>query len=410
MRSNLMEKVLLFVSLAEGFAAMTIFAYGPLYMRQVLFEPNLTIASLSLGLAQLCIFLFAGLWGRLGDWSRRPLHLVTLGLCGISGATLGLSLVGSSLPFLSLIVLYGLFAAAVAPLAMAWMTLHNRDKAARQTARYYRMRALGWAVSSLGAGALIDGFAATGYVYAFRLCAVLTLLAAAILGAMLAFDKKAAHGAPEPTPPTELPEPAAPAGINAPAKGSILLRLLPVALVCVLGFGGYSAFSAMLGPYLTEHLAGQSAQVGYAMGLMSAVEILCMAPVGRLADRLSPARILLYGAGGYMLMYALIFVVSNPWAVVALLALPVFPFMATGATGVFAAMTTAAQRGEAMGIYEASAALGGFAGSLVAGAVSEAVGLIAVPILSFLLFGAAAVILYRRVIPQSKAGQPMTVR
>jgi MFS family permease len=414
LRSGTIERVLLFVSLAEGFAAMTIFAYGPLYMRQVLLEPNLTVTSLSLGLSQLSIFLFAGLWGRLGDWSKRPLHLVTLGLFGISGATLGLSLVRSSIPFLAMIVMQGLFAGAVAPLAMAWMTMNVPEQASQQTARYYRMRALGWAVSSLGAGALVANFASTGYVYAFRICAGLTLVAGACLGFMLLRGKKASSGA-QTVSQSELNSATQKAAeenrtsqsdaTSAPTSGSTLVRLLPIALVCVLGFGGYTAFSAMLGPYLTEHLTGQSAQVGYAMGIMSALEILFMAQVGRLADRLSPARVLLYGVGGYMLMYALIFVVSNPWAVVALLALPVFPFMATGATGVFATMTTSDQRGEAMGIYEAAAALGGFAGSLVSGAVSEAMGLVTVPILSIFLFGIAAIILRWKVIPQAKVAR-----
>src|SRR5690606_1244425 len=60
---------------AEGAASAAVLGYGPLYMRQVLGEPRLSVTTLMLAIAALVWFLAAAGWGRLGDRVRQPLAL-----------------------------------------------------------------------------------------------------------------------------------------------------------------------------------------------------------------------------------------------------------------------------------------------------------------------------------------------
>src|SRR5690606_10473861 len=105
-------------------------------------------------------------------------------------------------------------------------------------------------------------------------------------------------------------------------------------------------------------------------------------PVGRLADRWGPRRVFTLGIAGYVGMYALICAFRTPAATVAAFALPLYPLTATGATGVISRTLPAARRGEAIGVYEGSAALAASLGSVAGGLVADAAGLAHVPLVS----------------------------
>lgn len=194
-----------------------------------------------------------------------------------------------------------------------------------------------------------------------------------------------------------------PAGDGAAGTGRSIWRypvVVAIAATVLFTLAGNEAFFAVLGVYFTEYLGGSSGQVGVTLGIASVLGILVMAPAGRLADRWGPERVFTLGAGGYLLMYALIVLARDPLATMAAFSLPLYPFVATGATGVLSRSTPPARRGEAVGMYEGSAALAASLGSLIGGLVADLVGIGRVPVVSWVLvlggFGVAWRFVLRR--------------
>jgi len=173
----------------------------------------------------------------------------------------------------------------------------------------------------------------------------------------------------------------------------------PLAAVILLTVTGNEAFFAVLGPYLTEYLAGSLEYIGISMGVASFLGIVVVGPLGRLADRWGAERVLLLGCLGYAAMYGLMVLWRDPLATLVLFGLPVFPFMSTGATGTLARRTPARRRGEAIGVYEGTSALAGAVGSVLGGTVADAAGLASVPVMSFLLALGGLLVAWTRLRP-----------
>jgi len=100
---------------AEGAASAAVYGYGPLYMRQVLGEPRLTVITLMLAIAALAWFFAAGAWGRVGDRARRPLVLVGWALILSGAVQAALPFVPGSAAFIAGVVVWSCLLAAIAP-------------------------------------------------------------------------------------------------------------------------------------------------------------------------------------------------------------------------------------------------------------------------------------------------------
>ncbi|WP_243123536.1 MFS transporter [Thermaerobacter sp. FW80] len=427
----------LLAAVAEGTAGVVVYAYGPVYMRQGLGEPRLAVVTLVIALASLATFLLAGRWGRWGDRTGRPGRLVAMGLGGAALALATASAAPSSAVFGALVVAVTACLAGVIPLSVAWLTLHQPDRPAEAAARLYRARSLGWAAGSFGSGWLADALGLEGVRLSFYLSAAVALVAAVVVarvaGPASAMTRRAsvtigraatdptaapqseiapaATGSPRQTTretaaapattrrtaaatPVPLPAPAGP-GATAGLPIWRFPEVVAIAAAVLLTASGNEAFFAVFSAYLTEFLGGSNGQVGWALGLASTLGILIMAPVGRLADRWGPRRVFTLGIAGYVGMYALICAFRTPAATVAAFALPLYPLTATGATGVISRTLPAARRGEAIGVYEGSAALAASLGSVAGGLVADAAGLAHVPLVSLGLAVAGALVAWR---------------
>lgn len=397
----------LLAPVAQGAIEAVVYGYGPLHLRQALGETRLTVVTLFLGATALATFLVAGAWGRLGDRTGRPVELMAAGL---AGAGLGLYLLPAartSAAFIAAAVASAGLLAGVVPLGVAWLTVRSPRRPALEAARFYRGRSAGWAVGSFGTSYLVGTGGIPGVAQALRAGSFLALLAALGLGLAAIRARREASaadaGSPEavrpghPDPGATGPEP----GATEPAVLGPIWRnpfVTGVALTVVLTATGNEAFFAVLAPYLTEFLRGPATLVGLAVGIASTLGIAVIGPVGHLADRWGPERVLFLGTAGYVVMYAVVVLARDPIAVAAAFAAPLYPFLSTGATGVLARRTPARRRGEAIGLYEGSAALAAAAGSLGAGLIADAHGLRWVPVVSISLAAAGALAAWTRVV------------
>lgn len=396
----------LFAPVAQGTIEAVVYGYGPLHLRQALGEDSLTVVTLFMGATALVTFLVAGAWGRLGDRSGRTLELMAGGL---AGAGVGLYLLPAGrtpAAFIALAVASAGLLAAVGPLGVAWLTVRSPRQPALEAARFYRGRSIGWAVGSFGTSYLVRAGGIAGVTRAFWAGGGLALVAALTLAAAALRRRRPAPiggAALLGTAPARRPDPgpaAAEPGAPEPAAGPIWRNpfVAGVALTVVLTAAGNEAFFAVLATYLTEFLGGPPSLVGLSLGVASTLGIAVIGPVGHLADRWGPERVLFLGTLGYTAMYALVILARNPVAVTAAFAVPLYPFLSTGATGVLARRTSARRRGEAIGLYEGGAALAATAGSLAAGLVADALGLPWVPVLSVSLAAAGALAAWTRVV------------
>ncbi|PZN13355.1 MAG: MFS transporter [Bacillota bacterium] len=391
-------------AVAEGVAGVAVYAYAPLYLRQALGEPRLTVVTLSLALASLAIFVMAGRWGRWGDRTGRPGRLIAIGLAGAAATLSALPAARSSTAFITLLVTTTAFLAGVIPLGVAWLTLVYPDRPGEAASLLYRARSAGWAVGSFGSGWLAERWGVAGMIATFWLAAALAVLAACVVRLAMPRPSRLGPGAAAPVAATgtaSAPEASAEAtgeersraggalSGNGRGRGDRAIwrypAVLAIAATVLITIAGNEAFFAVVGVYFTEYLGGSRGQVGLTLGIASILGILVLAPAGRLADRWGPERVFTLGVGGYALMYALIVLARHPLATMAAFSLPFYPFVAAGATGVLSRSTPPARRGEAVGMYEGSAALAASLGSLLGGVVADLAGIGRVPLASWVL-------------------------
>jgi len=412
---------------AEGAASAAVLGYGPLYMRQVLGEPRLSVTTLMLAIAALVWFLAAAGWGRLGDRVRQPLALAgwTLLLSGLVQAALPVA--ATSAAFIMIVVVWSCLLAAIAPLSVSWLTVRDPDHPAEEAAAFYRMRSVGWTIGSMGTSLLVGLLDLAGITWAFQAGGAMSVaLAAAVLAILrdrteTGPPRAAGHNPPAgaaagvqaepsgwPGPgPEQTDSGAAAAGPDpvpgrAPGLAGPIWRFHAVATltaIILLTTTGNEAFFAVLGPYLTEYLAGSLEHIGLSMGVASLLGIIITGPLGRLADRWGAERVLVTGCLGYVAMYGLVVLWRHPVATVVLYGLPLFPFMSAGATGTLSRRTPAARRAEAIGVYEGTSALAAAVGSVLGGFVADAAGLPWVPVISLALAVGGCVVAWARLRP-----------
>jgi DHA1 family multidrug resistance protein-like MFS transporter len=220
----------------------------------------------------LAIFIGAPLWGRIADRTgRRPVILV--GLAGFSVALLVFGFASSLWLGYAARLAGGMFAAAVAPVALAYVS--DTSTVTSRAPRFAWMSA----ASVLGflAGPSLGGWLAGESVTERVPAAALPFLAAAGIGALVwvfAWWRL-----------SESPRASAPANMQTPARTTWLLFVL--SLLVMFGLGGFEVGLTLQGQ---QRLGMTPAQVGLMFFecslVMAVVEVLLFAPLAhRLAGR-----------------------------------------------------------------------------------------------------------------------------
>ncbi|MBI3344995.1 MAG: MFS transporter [Gammaproteobacteria bacterium] len=303
------------------------------------------------GVYMLALFLFAPLWGYVSDRTGRR-TVILLGLAGFSGAMLWFALVRDLVFAYGARALAGVFAAAVLPVVLAWVS----DACTAHT----RAAAFAWlsAVSALGFlfGPALSGWLASVEIIAQDDALMLPFYAAAALGAgtWLAVYRFLPESAPPHTRDGE-PERSAPS----------LIWLLALSLLVMFGLGSFEVGLALQGQQV---LNLGPREIGWMFAecslVMILVQIFVLAPlIKRVGSGLLAPAFLAMAAGVALLPYAanyfLLLVGVGLVAAASGILIPALAYLVSLAAG--------AAQGAALGKQTAAASLGQAAGSAAVG-------------------------------------------
>jgi predicted MFS family arabinose efflux permease len=380
---------MLVACMTEGIAWAVLHGYGPLYLRQALGETRLSMVALCTGLMSLTTCVMANVWGRWADRGISTFGLIRGGLTGATAIALLFPWVKHSLLYVMLCMSICACLAGVAPLTLAWATAQNPEQPGRQVSRFYRTRAIGSTLGSFGGSLLVRLTGIEGFVLALRTTAAFFLMAVLAL-------RLTGPGYTDPRTTRSLGRPVPPHAVGAASLWRDPL-VTAMAVAVFFSFGSNETFFSLVGPYYTEYLAGSAADLGLALGVAGIVGLLASGPVGRLVDWRGPRNAFIFGTISYIGVYGLLCLFHSPLAVLILFAVPVYPLIAIGATGLLNQHVAPGQRAEAMATFEGSAALALAGGSLFAGLGTDRLGLAALPFISLILAIVGAAITLLRV-------------
>lgn len=389
---------MLVACMTEGIAWAVLHGYGPLYLRQALGEAHLSMVALCTGLMSLTTCIMTNVWGRWADRGTSTFGLIQACLTGAAAIALLLAWVNHSLLYVVSCMAISACLAVVAPLALAWATALNPEQPGRQVSRFYRTRAIGSTLGSFGGSLFVGLMGIEGFVLALRATAALFLIA--VLALRLT---RPAYTDPRATRGHGLPIPQQPIGADSLWHSPLVAAM---AVAVFFSFGSNETFFSLVGPYYTEYLAGSAADLGVALGVAGIVGLLASGPAGRLVDWRGPRNVFILGTISYIGVYGLLCVFHNPLAVLILFAVPVYPLIAIGATGLLNQHVPLGQRAEAMATFEGSAALALAGGSLFAGLGTDHFGLAALPFVALMLALIGATITLTKVRELTRLAQP----
>lgn len=303
------------------------------------------------GMYMLALFLFAPLWGYLSDRAGRR-KVILIGLAGFTGAMLWFALARGLVFIYAARALAGVFAAAVLPVVLAWVS----DTCTAQA----RAAAFAWlsAASALGFlfGPALGGWLASIESVGGDQALALPFYATAAIGggmwlaAYLWLPENQMQRAVEDTPQPDTPS---------------LFGLLALSLLVMFGIGSFEVGLALQGQQV---LNLRPREIGWMFAecslIMILVQVFVLAPLlKRVGSRLLAPAFLAMAAGAALLPFATTY-----------LLLLIGVGLVAGASGVLipaltylASLAAGTRQGAALGKQTAAASLGQAAGSAVAG-------------------------------------------
>jgi MFS family permease len=303
------------------------------------------------GVYMLALFLFAPLWGYVSDRIGRR-AVILLGLAGFSVAMLWFPLARGLVFVYGARVLAGVFAAAVLPVVLAWVS----DMGTSRT----RARMFAW-LSATSAFGFLFGPALSGWLASIELVAqddalALPFYAVALLGGMVWL---AAY--------RFLPERAPPRARDSEPERSVpsLIWLLALSLLVMFGIGSFEVGVALRGQQVLNlpprEIGWMFAECSLAMIL---AQVFLLAPLmRRVGDRLLAPAFLAMAVGVALLPYA----ASYPAMLIGVGLVAAASGLLIPALAYLVSLTAGSAQGAALGQQTAAASLGQAAGSAAAG-------------------------------------------
>lgn len=298
------------------------------------------------GVYMLALFLFAPLWGYVSDRTGRR-AVILFGLAGFSGAMLAFAFSSNLTQAYAARLLAGLFAAAIVPVAFAWIGDEQApSERARSFAWLYAANALGFLV-----GPAMSGLLTLASVPALPFY-IVAMLSGLLWFAVYRRLPEQSRGRLDPTTPE--------------TKPSSLAGLLALSLLVMLGLGSFEVGLALHGQQV---LKLGPREIGWMFAecslVMILVQTLVLAPLIRRqgGNRLIVPGFLAMATGVGLLPYAAEYSLSllavALFAAASGLLIPALAYLVSLAAGV--------AQGTALGQQTAAASLGQAVGSVAAG-------------------------------------------
>ena len=296
----------------------------------------------------------AWLWGTVSDYvkRRRLLAFLSLGLAALIVILAFLPPIGA---VLGTALLRFLFFSGFSAISIAVISATSRAERRGKNLSYISSaRALGFAVGNVAAGVTLE---LLGFRYAFAICAMLPIVAFALLGFL-------------------------------PAENPVQPRQRVAAWKAVFSAGVADLFVATMlrqmatfGTFALLYVYMDS--IGIAPGVMGAIsatntatQVLALLAFGWLADRVGRRPIFMLGFTLSVLTPLVFVFAANQYGIIAGYVTLGFAFssMYVGATAYIGDRIPHEQHGQMMGLYESSRGLGGLFGPLIAGATVPMIG------------------------------------
>ena len=378
--------------------------FVPLYVRRTFEDTSLlTIASV-LAVPALTRFVASNFWGALADSTKRLKPFVLIGLVGHAACLVGLSASSSAGSVLLAASAASLFSAAMTPISLSYVTLLRESEKGKAVGDLMLFQSLGWFVGGIACAYLFDPrlgipFHSVLLGGAVMATVVLAVVAVTLRPLQLRGSFEEADIGPSWA-----------SRMLADLRGLYQSRALAATFLLV-GFttAGVWIYFGNFSVYMTEHIRGSTGAVGWVMALSALFGMLSFYPSGKLVDRFGAVRVLLAAILAYVVTYGLVSLTMSPIFVSVLLCVPVYPPFNTSSAALVSELSGESRRAGGLGILNGVSAVSLAIGSLLGGAIGDALGLAALPGwtlgIEILTFLSAAVLVLLLKAPPLNAGR-----
>src|SRR5882672_70645 len=154
-----------------------------------------------------------------------------------------------------------------------------------------------------------------------------------------------------------------------------LLKQRNIAILCLLSITvlvSTSAFNSFFTVYLVDVLNGSKLTAGLAATGTTVLGVFAYRLVGPLNDKVGRKPVFILGAVGYAAYFTILIFVTNVVVVTILWIMPIYPLVQSAAAALMSDYTSAADRGQGLGLLESAISLGGGLGPLAGGLIADA--------------------------------------
>ncbi len=140
-------------------------------------------------------------------------------------------------------------------------------------------------------------------------------------------------------------------------------------------YTGTASFSTFFSIYFTETIGGNYALLGISNALATLFGSIVSVPLGKAADKIGRKPIILYSTLGYVILFILLIIVRDPYAVALLWTIPFYVGIYVGFGAMVSDITSEEERARGMSILSISVSIGSGLGAIIGGALGQNFGI-----------------------------------
>jgi MFS family permease len=316
-------------------------------------------------------FFATHLWGALVDISRKIKPFILINISGHILTYILLFIIKSPFLFLLILSLSSLLTAGLGPNVKTYLAVIRREKRGKMFSNLLIFQSIGWILGAI-LGTIIFKTKDLKTFYPL-LCLNLGVCLAAFLVVFFVLPNINISKSAEES--SSL--------ISSLFKDLIYIydqtRLRILFLLCLFISIGNSVLGTTFSVYMVSFLGGDFKLVGFAHSVSTLLGILICPLVGKINDKKGSDRLFLCSVLGYSLIYIGLIFTRNPYIVMLLYSVPMYPLIVVSTSSAVAELTQASRYGGAMGILTGIHLLGEAIGAILGG-LSQYLGFTFIPI------------------------------